>query len=329
MDQQVDPIVSHRLVTSKLPLAYSRGPHLVLIDYLTLGYLGVTGLIFLAAGHPTLLWIAQLLLRVVVAAGILWLIKAEASRPSTLLSFLRYAYPLILSVFLFEEIGRSLPRMFPFWFERYVLSLEAWMFGGYPSLWLARRMTPKLLELMSFGYASYYLLLPGAAIAVFVYARREQALRFMALLSGTLYLCYLFFLLFPVRGPHNTILGGMPYSSKVGFFHGFVTTIQNYAAVTGAAFPSSHVAGAWAVLLGVQHSWRRAGYWLALPVLWITFSVVFVFYHYAVDAIGGVLFAVAVYAIWHFIEPGARRSVPARSAMVARDHVEQIAGVHM
>lgn len=273
-------------------------PKLAAMDYMTLGYLAVTGLLFLLWSRPGLILTVQLLSRAIVAAAILALVRAAQTRRSRVLDFFRYAYPLILSAFVFGEIGHRLADVIPFWFEPGLLAVEAFLFRGYPTLWLARHTSPELLEFMSFGYSLYYLLLPTAAILAYVRRPRHQAIEFMTLVSSTLYSCYLLFYLLPARGPHHALLQAIPFASGAGPLYRWLSALQSYAAVIGGAFPSSHVAAAWAVLFALGRMWPRAAAWTVVPVLWITVAVVFVFYHYAVDALGGVAIAVIAYMFW-------------------------------
>ncbi|NIQ55940.1 MAG: hypothetical protein GWN85_21445, partial [Gemmatimonadetes bacterium] len=79
----------------------------------------------------------------------------------------------------------------------------------------------------------------------------------------TFFGCYLAFTLFPVQGPHYEFptIGG---HFAGGPFYRFVHWVLEDGGSKGAAFPSSHVAVAVAILLV---TWRhdRVVWWVALP----------------------------------------------------------------
>jgi membrane-associated phospholipid phosphatase len=70
-----------------------------------------------------------------------------------------------------------------------------------------------------------------------------------------------------------------------------VLWVQKQSSVVGAAFPSSHVAAAWALWLTLRKDFRTA-LWLLLPVVvLLTVSTFILQYHYVVDAAAGILLA--------------------------------------
>jgi len=72
----------------------------------------------------------------------------------------------------------------------------------------------------------------------------------------------------------------------------------------GAAFPSSHVAAAVVATLCALRFWRPLGLVLLPLTLGMVFAVVYGQFHYAVDALGGLVVAVAVLTS---LNPGAAR----------------------
>jgi membrane-associated phospholipid phosphatase len=81
-----------------------------------------------------------------------------------------------------------------------------------------------------------------------------------------------------------------------------VKTIQSNASISGAAFPSSHVAAVWIAWIYLLRFRKWLGL-VTLPlVLSLSFSVVYMQYHYAVDSIAGILLVCLSYPIGRALE---------------------------
>jgi membrane-associated phospholipid phosphatase len=143
-------------------------------------------------------------------------------------------------------------------------------------------------EYLMAAYFSHYLLLPVLAITIYR-QKRYADLGFSVSTVCAVYLfCYLCFILFPVHGPF--FLSDPPDPERMGWiFPGIAQSVVALGASPGATFPSSHVAAAVVMLLLV---WRH------VPLLIVPFTTVipglvlgtvYGGFHYAVDAVAGVL----------------------------------------
>ena len=138
-------------------------------------------------------------------------------------------------------------------------------------------------------------MLAGAPLGLLLSGRREGAGRAAALIMVAFYICYSTFLWFPVAGPrylfplaHNAATAILPAR--------FTQDLLNNAAAWGTAFPSSHVAAALTASLSAWAAWRTWGAVLGVAAILLTFGTVYGQFHYAVDALAGVLVAAAVWA---------------------------------
>lgn len=214
-----------------------------------------------------------------------------------LLKVVKEWYVLIFFPILFKEMTFLSAAIFPFYLEGVLIGTERsllalWHGLGLPSqsVWLG--------ELMAFSYCVYYLAVP--IIGGYIYLRRpfSEFEYFLFRFSFTMYICYILYILMPVRGPHHTVLQADPLSVAGGPMLAFVHMLQSYGSTVGAAFPSSHVAATWIVgfsLKRVRPDWYR----FALPFLWLlTISVFYLRYHYVLDAVFGYFLAVGL--DWYF-----------------------------
>jgi membrane-associated phospholipid phosphatase len=189
--------------------------------------------------------------------------------------------------------------------DRVFIAFDYALFGYHPSRGLVQRL-PYLpvSELMYFAYFTYYIMIPGVGLALYVRCRR-RFYEYVAVISFVFYVCYLTYIFFPVLGPHTLEPTGstdaltlgpriVPPHLASGFFFRTVRFVyKTFEPSGGAAFPSSHVAVAFAT---VYYTWRyvRRVRWMHLvDVLLLTVSTVYCGYHYAADVFAGALTAAA------------------------------------
>ena len=130
-----------------------------------------------------------------------WLIQAHARHKGVrLLDFLRHFYPVLLYAAFFVETG-SLNRMF---FGEYLDPLVAqWeqrLFGCQPSvLFMEKLPWLAVSELFYISYFSYYIMISGVGIALFLRSR-QQFFHYVSVVSFLFYVCYLIYIALPVIG---------------------------------------------------------------------------------------------------------------------------------
>jgi len=273
---------------------------LLLFDKLTLGYLVLVPVLILLSGKHVHLWPMIALSHPLLVIGILALIRHQRRLPVTLL-WLRDWYPMILFTFFFSTIGRLATLLLPFWPERLLLQSDFWFWQQHAWQFFSRHLDFLLTEIFSFAYWSYYLLIPAVVALHYrpLWPGRNGTItsppfeRVMARLCLVMYTCYALFLLMPARGPHHVLNLDHDLLFAGGWFYSSILFIQAKGSVVGAAFPSSHVAAAWTVWLTLRQSFRTL-FWTLLPlVLLLSASVFVIQYHYVIDAVGGILVAVA------------------------------------
>ena len=205
-------------------------------------------------------------------------------------------------------------------YDHVVAGWEQSLFGFQPALVFAEQFSNAVVsELMYMGYFSYYLFFVGTVAVVF-FKDFKQTERVTYMIFSAFYICYVIFLVFHVAGPQyyypavgmeNIAHGNFQdvelyfkeHSEAItspGWTKGLFYNLVQWAHRTGecptAAFPSSHVAIAVLVMLmvGKMQMWR----WLlilAVPFIFLCLSTVYIYAHYAVDAIAGAVFAVLLF----------------------------------
>ena len=222
-----------------------------------------------------------------------------------IVDFLRHFYPVLLYTGFFCETA-ALNRMF---FNDY---LDPVIIGWDQALFncqLSTRFMESLpylavSEVFYAAYFSYYVMISGVGIALFVRDRR-QFFHYVSVVSFVFYVCYLVYIVVPVIGPmvffgeknryvlppeFQQLASTTVYPEAVQhgpFFH-IMAWIYRVFESPGAAFPSSHVAVAIATVAFSFRYLRPIRYLhLGIATL-LCLSTVYCRYHYAVDVLAGV-----------------------------------------
>jgi len=271
-------------------------------EWVALGYLALSS-VLIAMFEENLAHPARLIgVQILVAAIILGLCRIAAAKSKTdsrvyptktLLSrfwhFWRHWYPHLFFLFCFEEMSHLVHLVNPGWVDAKLLVFDRWLTGVNPSLWLEQFARPALTEFMEFSYFTYFLslLILGA---ILYYQRDFKSYWAVMTYSAAGYVFgYVMAMFFPVQSPWFT-LAGMWHGELVGGpFTALINFIEKCGRVHGAAFPSQHVAGAMAALLGAWRH-RRWLFWVFLPfVATMCVSTVYVRNHYLADVLGGMV----------------------------------------
>jgi membrane-associated phospholipid phosphatase len=265
-------------------------------DRLIIGYLLVV-MVFLAISHQPSS--AALRITLVHGAAILFvLLIANFSTRSPLAQIVHDFYPAMLFMILFSEFTHTSTALFTYWLEPLLIKFDIWAFGGSPQQWAAARLSPEILEFLAFSYWSYYLIIPGTLFFVYRKNYPYGLIDATTRMCLTMFACYLLFMLSPARGPHHALPVNGAALMDGGFFTNMVLNIQKVGSVQGAAFPSSHVAVAWAMFFVLLQHAPKIAWPLALLIAALTFSVVTMGYHFSLDALGGVVVALGINAAW-------------------------------
>lgn len=306
-------------------------------DHLLAAYLAATGLLAAASATPAGLGLAAA--HGVAVAG-LWAwsrrgaggrgavrggdrgpgggrVDGGARRPARkrVLRFLRIFLPVVVTPVLYTELATLNQLVAPGYLDGAVQGWELALFGEQLSITAAERVpAPWLSELLHAGYFSYYLVVPGAAVVVYLHGGERGLARLTIAVALAFFVCYMCFAVFPVAGPRYEFarITGPPSEGPVfRLVHG----VLEAGSSKGTAFPSSHVAAAAAALLACRRDAPR-WFWVFLPaVALLTAGTVYGRFHYAVDALAGLVVA---FAAWAAV-PALQRGLGPRPAQASPD----------
>jgi len=280
------------------------------VDYATQTYVALTGLLILLFHNGTVPhWPWLLGAHALGLALIHGLIHSCAGRrPARVLDFLRHFYPVLLYAAFFCETG-SLNRMF---FKEYldprVVRWEQGLFGCQPSVLFMQKLPwLPVSELFYASYFSYYVMIGGVGIALFLRNRR-QFFHYVSVVSFLFYVCYLLYIVLPVIGSRVFFhqVGGYTLPAEVqqlamtdaypeavrhGVFFRLMAWIYRVFEAPGAALPSSHVAVSLCTVFFSFRYLRPIRYAHLAVACLLCLSTVYCRYHYVVDVLTGLLAA--------------------------------------
>ncbi len=267
---------------------------LTAIDTVTLLYITVATVAVLAfTGEDHAGWGWLLLAHTLTVTLVLLAPLARETGPVG--RFLGDWYPMLLLGALYAEVGvLNVDRGYDH--DPVIQRLEQWVFGSQLSYrWIREMPSPVLSSILHTCYLAYYAILGASPLGLWLSGRRDAARRTIFAVMVTFYLCYLFFLLFPVAGPRYTF--ALPHNVATQTWPARTAQwLLDQGDSWGAAFPSSHVAAAVVAAICALRYWRPLGLALAPLTVGLVFAVVYGQFHYAVDAVAGLFVAFAVLA---------------------------------
>ncbi len=294
--------------------------HYTFVDYATQGYAALVGvLVFLFHNRtvPHLPWLlaAHAAGLVLVHSIIQWHSRRPSSKP---LDFLRHFYPVLLYTWFFCETGWLNRMFFRGYLDPLVIHWDQALCGCQPSVLFMQKL-PYLAvsELFYASYFTYYLMIPGVGLALFL-RNRQQFFHYLSVISFVFYVCYTIYIFLPVIGPRvffREIAGYTlpddvqqlaptdvyPDAVKSGVFFHIMAFIYRVFEAPGAALPSSHVAVALCTVFFSFLYLRPIRFaHLALALL-LCLSTIYCRYHYVTDVLAGVITAAVLVPLGNWL----------------------------
>jgi membrane-associated phospholipid phosphatase len=173
-------------------------------------------------------------------------------------------------------------------YDARVLQWEALIFGGQPSQTLATRWPWLWLsEPLHAAYLSYYAIVIGPALGLYLAGRRGAFRRVVFTLAVVILAHQAAFIAFPVLGPRY-LFPAPTGPLEAGPLYQLTHRVLESGSSPGTAFPSSHVGISVAVTIAMFREGSRVAPWLAVITTLLAIATVYGGFHYAVDAVAGV-----------------------------------------
>ena len=224
--------------------------------------------------------------------------RAVRERMPRVAALIADAYPLLLIPVLYAELAPlNLAVWDGYYFDPLILDIEETIFGGQPSrVWAAAAPFLALSEMLHGAYLSYYFIIYGPPLALLLMGRREDFRFNVFAVMLVFFAHYLFFIYFPVQGPRYLFPapGG---AIADGVLYQFTHRLLEAGSSQGAAFPSSHVGVAFAQAALAWRLLPKAAPWLAILATGLAAGAIYGGFHYATDAVAGLILGLLVVAV--------------------------------
>jgi membrane-associated phospholipid phosphatase len=269
------------------------------------GPLVVIAIVYLVAASAVMIWRGIS----VSPDYILLLAVPVALLSGRFLGFLRDWIPFIAIYLGYEALRGIAGRTGIAPHVRDIAGVETGLFGGHVPSAVLQAATPGTLGralalITTVVYFSHFVVPFGVGLILWL-ADRTQFLRYTVGLMSMAFAGFFVFLLLPTAPPwyaenHGVIHGvtkllGTTLPSAISPY--YQTLYNTLLSDPVAAFPSLHVGFPFISFLALRRVYSRAS-WLALAwTVVVSFSVVYLGEHWAVDAFGGVLFAAVCWAV--------------------------------
>lgn len=231
-------------------------------------------------------------------AFFVWLVWADArfaSQPTRArLVIVCVTLAVGMNVF-FQVMRYSVPAVRATRYDGLLYAIDLQVFGVSPNVWADKFATPWATELLSASYMFFMLLLFVNLVRYFFFSKALLE-RFYAGLFTLYGLGFLGYFLVPAAGPYLAFpeIFDRPLT-------GYALAKVNDAMVLAGSsrvdvWPSLHVAVSAFILGHLARYHQREAKLVAVPVLLLWCSTVYLRYHYAADIVCG--FALALFALW-------------------------------
>jgi membrane-associated phospholipid phosphatase len=271
-------------VSIKKIISYLR-PH----DWATLVYIAITGFIIISGAGKLRNVAPHLLTRCVFIGIIASLVFLDSKFHHWTIRLVRNFYPLVLLSYFYAETAYLNHLLFDHDFDPWIAKIEQAIFGCQPSIEFGKRVPWRwFIDLMSFGYVSYFLMIFGVCLWIYKFAPEKFSETIFVILSS-FFLCYLFFIVVPVAGPQFYFPAPDSQVPKGYFFRNILELVRAAGERPTAAFPSSHVAITCLLLFLSAKNARKILWWIIPSALLLFLSTVYIKAHYVVDVVAGML----------------------------------------
>lgn len=280
------------------------------VDYATQGYMALVGVLILlfhnsTVPHWTWLLSAHVAGLLLVHGLLSWHARG---RRGWGLDLLRHFYPVLLYTWFFSETGWLNRMFFSEYMDPLAIQWDQRLFGFQPSvLFMDRLPFLALSELFYASYFSYYVMIAGVGLALYI-RDRGQFFHYVSVVSFVFYICYTIYIVLPIIGPrvffHDSLGYDLPQqyqqlsptdiypeAVKHGVFFRVMAVIYRVFEAPGAALPSSHVAIALCTVSFSFRYLRRIRYVHLVVAMLLCLATIYCRYHYVVDVLTGILTA--------------------------------------
>lgn len=267
------------------------------IEGLSLLFLSGLFLLTLFFHNRIPLWRSQLLFYTLLG-GLLFALRISSDRYGKGFGrFLNDFSPVVFVILIYQSLGNMIQYLQPD-IDPVLIQIDLFLFGVHPTVWMERWITPGLTDLLSLAYLSYYFLPVILVVSLYRKGRTEDFRQAMFILTFGYYLSFIGYILFPAIGPRFTQNHLYSIPLEGSWITDFVRdTLNALEHNKRDCMPSGHTQIALMVLF-LARRYKTPLFYIFLPVVGaLILSTVYLRYHYVIDLVAGVSFAIGSFFI--------------------------------
>lgn len=226
---------------------------------------------------------------------IIYLLKIPDMQTINILNQINFWNPIFILLFNFCELHYLVHSVNTKDLDNLLIQFDYQIFGVHPTIWLEKYTYPFITEIFQFIYSIFYFLPIILIILLLKNKNKEKANFFIFVMVYGFYISYIGYFLVPAIGPRFTLdhMQSFPIQGVMltEFLRNLLDLLEN---IQRDAFPSGHVE---MTLLTMYYAFKfNKKYFIVLLFIGNTLilSTVYLRYHYVVDIIGGIIFALFV-----------------------------------
>jgi len=279
-------------------------------DLVTIGFFIILSFINIVFNNFIELWFTLVLLNIGLIIFVLSMAYIEYKHELKIIRIFHYWYLAPLVLLTFKEIYLLVHTLRPIDYDWLFIKIDRWILGTDPTIFLQQFAFPFLTELLQIVYGSFYLL-PISLCLIILYNNKHTAFEFSVfIVIYGFFLSYLGYFLLPGIGPRFTLHDFATINQQLPglYLTNFLRDVTNFGesllpnapnpatVVQRDVFPSGHTMITLIVMyLSVKLKSKSKYFFIPWGSLLI-FSTVYLWYHYFIDLIGGLVFT--IFAMW-------------------------------
>jgi hypothetical protein len=236
------------------------------VDRLVITYLAAIGILTAVYHDRVPGWWIFFAANTATIAGVSFLAGSLPTRRSRALHWLRFWYPALLLMPLFEELSFLIHPIHPQDFDRELALLDRrFFFGADPVALLQHFAQPWITDILQVAYSSFYFLPLGLLFFLYMEGRFQDFLESQFGMLLCFFLSYFGYVLVPALGPRFSPEGNIhaPEGLAVSSILQSLLNLLERAGQMRDAFPSGHTAIALMVQWYALRFYDSRGVWIS------------------------------------------------------------------
>ncbi|MFP4369176.1 MAG: phosphatase PAP2 family protein [Candidatus Kapaibacterium sp.] len=262
-------------------------------------------------------------LNISIAIGVISIATVEEKmNAGRIFTIFRRIYIIPVIYLIYSQVQYYIPVINPHNYDKLLMDLDIALFGLNPTEWLHQFAHPILTEYLQFTYMLFFFMPLVHALELHYEGDNKRFGEFTRIIMFAFYFSYLLYFFMPAIGPRFTIHNFFNINSELpgllltNLFRDFVNMGGNVLpgesnpmdTVNRDCMPSGHTMITFITIIMVFRHDSRFKWPILVFGISLIFSTVYLWYHYVIDIIAGIVFAIVAL----YLEPVIRNYVKSK-----------------